>query len=60
VFSDKKPTLGGIRSWLLTVVAVVIMLRIVLWAIEPFFPYILVGIVTITVIGIAINRTTKL
>jgi fatty acid desaturase len=57
--SGGKPTLGSIRQYLVTILAVVVMLRIVLWAIIPFIPYILTGVVLLTVIGVALYRTTK-
>lgn len=55
----KRPTLSSVRSYLMTAAGVVICLRIVLWAIEPFFGLIIVGIIVLTVIGVLLYRTTK-
>jgi hypothetical protein len=43
----------------MTAAGCVVCLRIVLWAIEPLFPYFIGGALLLTVIGITIYRTTK-
>lgn len=55
----KRLSLGTFRSYLITIAVVVVMLRIVLWAIIPFIPYILTGVVLCTVLGVALYRTNK-
>ena len=52
----EKFSLGKIRSTLITAVVSVICLRIILWAVIPLLPYIIVGIVLVTVLGVALFR----
>lgn len=50
-------TLGKIRAWLISAAAAVVVLRIVIWAILPLWPYLLSGVVLTTVVGIALYRS---
>ncbi len=56
---DGKFNIKAIRSQLITAATIVVALRVVLWAIEPFFPYIISGIVLATAIGVVFYRAFK-
>lgn len=56
----KKLTLGSVRSYLMTAASALVLLKIVLWALWPYLPYMIAGAALITVIGVAIYRTTKI
>lgn len=47
-----------IRSWLITALAVFVGLQILLAVIRPFLPFIVVGIVLITIAGWLLGRGT--
>jgi hypothetical protein len=56
---DGKFNLKAIRSQLIMAATIVVALRVVLWAIEPFFPYIISGIVLTTAIAVVFYRAFK-
>jgi hypothetical protein len=57
--ADGKFNLKAIRSQLITAATIVVALRVVLWSIEPFFPYIISGIILATAIGVVLYRTIR-
>jgi hypothetical protein len=59
--------LKNIRAKLISLVLICVCLRVILWAIEPYFAVIgevmamaVVGVLLITIMGVAIFRSTKL
>lgn len=60
----KKLSFGSVRATLISVAIACVAIRVIWWAIWPMivaiFPYVMVGILLITVIGIALRRTTRL
>ena len=59
--SDKKSgfNLGNARHTVITILICVLVLRVVLWAILPMVPYLVIGAGLITIIGIALYRTNR-
>jgi len=57
----EKPhlSLGKIRVWLISVAICMVALRIVLWAIWPFFGIIISALVVITVAGMFFGPLSK-
>jgi fatty acid desaturase len=58
---------GGPQKWLkqaktllISIAAVAILVRIIFWAVEPFIPYVISGLILIFILGVLINRSTKL
>ena len=49
-----------LKQALIMLLLVVVAIRIVLWAITPFIPYIIGILVVVSVLGILIYRTTRL
>jgi ABC-type uncharacterized transport system permease subunit len=48
--------LKNIKQYLITALIVVIAIRIIAWAIEPFLPYIVAGLVMVAILGVLIYR----
>ncbi len=47
------------KAFLVTAAIICVCIRVIFWAIEPLLPYLLGGIILVTVIGMAIYRTTR-
>jgi CHASE2 domain-containing sensor protein len=59
--SDKKSpfSLGKARETAITGLIVIIVLKIVLWALIPFIPYLVSAVVLTTVLGVMLYRTNR-
>lgn len=51
--------LKKIKSILLSLVLGAIALRILVWAITPFLPYVVGALVLVTILGVILYRTTR-
>jgi fatty acid desaturase len=47
------------RAFLVSAVIVCICVRVVFWAIEPLLPYLLGGLILLTIVGVAVFRSTR-
>lgn len=52
--------LKSARAALLTLAIACVCIRVAWWALEPFIPYIITGLILLTVIGVAVFRSTRL
>jgi hypothetical protein len=48
-----------IRAVLVTALLFAVTIRVLLWAVEPFVPYLVVGFVLVTIAGFVIYRKTR-
>lgn len=48
-----------IRALLVTAILFAVTLRVLLWAVEPFIPYLITGLVLIGIFGFFYYRKTK-
>jgi hypothetical protein len=48
-----------IRAGLVTAVLFAVTIRVLLWAVEPFIPYLIVGLVLIGIYGFMYYRKTR-
>lgn len=51
--------LGNARAVLVSLMVLAVALRVLLWAITPLVPYLVVGLVLVLILGVAWFRTTK-
>ncbi len=52
--------LKAAKSYLIAAAVVCVCIRVIFYAIEPLLPYLLGGVILVTVIAMAIYRTTRL
>ena len=52
-------TVKKIRAVLVTAILFAVTIRVLLWAVEPFIPYLIVGLVLVGIYGFVYYRTTR-
>lgn len=53
-------SLKRLRAGLVTVILLAVTIRIILWTVEPMIPYVISGIVLITIVGFVFRSATRL
>lgn len=48
-----------VRAWLVTAILFAVAVRVLWWSVEPMLPYLLVGVVIVTIIGFVWFRSTR-
>lgn len=48
-----------IRAWMVTALLVAITIQVLWWTVEPFIPYLIVGLVLVGIGGFVYHRKTR-
>lgn len=51
--------IARLRAWLVTALLLAVTIRVLWWTVEPMVPYLITGLVLVTILGFMWYRATK-